>query len=217
MNDELTTEHIPKTQKEQQEVGQLPIRELIGGLWWVALVSRPDIICALHKCAKWQNKPSQKLWSHLIHILKYLKHSIEYKIEFQRRSAGTSTFQADCDASFASEPKSKSRYGYALRFIGCLVAWSSSVMERVALSSTEAECGALVAVTKEGRWVREFVRELGTEVFRCEDEVLSLTQDNKSAISLTKKVGNHKRSKHFQVEFDALRQAVKGERLVSHM
>jgi len=62
----------------------------------------------------------------------------------------------------------------------------------VALSSTEAECGALV-VTKEGRWVREFVRELGTEVFRCEDEVLSLTQDNKSAISLTKKVGNHKR------------------------
>jgi len=62
-------------------------------------------------------------------------------------------------------------------------------MERVALSSTEAECGALVAVTKEGRWVREFVRELGTEVFRCEDEVLYLTQDNKSAISLTKKVG----------------------------
>jgi len=34
VNDELTTEHIPKTQKEQQEVGKLPIRELIGGLWW---------------------------------------------------------------------------------------------------------------------------------------------------------------------------------------
>ena len=36
-----------------------------------------------------------------------------------------------------------------------------------------------------------------------------LIQDNKSTIALTQGSGNHKRSKHFTIEFDALRESVK--------
>src|SRR4051812_9256288 len=61
-----------KSEKEQKEIEKLPIREVIGKLWWLALRSRPDISCALHKCALWQSKPSRKLWSHLEHMMKYL-------------------------------------------------------------------------------------------------------------------------------------------------
>jgi hypothetical protein len=55
-----------------KDAEKLPVRNLIGRLWWLALMTRPDIHCALHKCAVWQNKPSRALWKKLIQILKYL-------------------------------------------------------------------------------------------------------------------------------------------------
>jgi len=207
LNDDITTDDLPNTEEEKEEVKKLPIRQLIGGLWWVAQVSRPDIYCALHKCAKWQNKPSRKLWTHIQWILKYLKHTVNYKIVYDRKQKDEGEmYIAQADASFASEPKARSRYGYIINFCGALVCWASQTVERVVTSSTEAECAALVAVVKDGMWVRSFVKDL--QIFRCASRMV-VYQDNKSAIALTQKGGSHKRSKHFSVEFELLRQCIK--------
>jgi len=69
---EIKEENLPKTEEEKQSAARLPIRNLIGRLWWLALVSRPDIQCALHKCSLWQNKPSTFLWRKLNYIVQYL-------------------------------------------------------------------------------------------------------------------------------------------------
>ena len=69
---ELSDDEMPQTEEEKQAAAKLPIRHLIGKLWWLTLVSRPDIQCALHKCALWQNKPSQFLWRKLGYIVQYL-------------------------------------------------------------------------------------------------------------------------------------------------
>jgi len=70
---DINESDLPTTKEEKTLTENMPVRNLIGRLWWLALMSRPDIYCALHKCATHQNKPSQKLWKHLICILKYLK------------------------------------------------------------------------------------------------------------------------------------------------
>ena len=44
-------------------------------------------------------------------------------------------------------------------------------------------------------------------IFRCQERLL-IYQDNKGVIGLMKGGGTHKRSKHFQIEFDALREDV---------
>ena len=48
---DITEEDLPQTEEERKEVERLPVREVIGKLWWLALQSRPDIFCALHKCS----------------------------------------------------------------------------------------------------------------------------------------------------------------------
>src|SRR3954471_8989357 len=79
---EITEDDQPKTKEEKELAEKLPIRNLIGKLWWLATTSRPDIHCALHKCATHQNKPSEKLWKHLMCILKYLKTTQHYGLVF---------------------------------------------------------------------------------------------------------------------------------------
>ena len=73
-------------------------------------------------------------------------------------------------------------------------------------SSTEAECHGIVHVGKENIWERELHLILG---ILSTDEPTIVLQDNKSAISLTQgiKVQN-KRSKHFGLEFDCVREYV---------
>ena len=65
-NTEITEDEKPKTKEGIDDAAKLPMRSAIGKLWWAALISRPDIVCALHKCAAWQNKPPQKLWMHIM-------------------------------------------------------------------------------------------------------------------------------------------------------
>ena len=203
---EISESDIPTKKEDVESVAELPIRNAIGKLWWAALVSRPDIICALHKCAAWQNKPSHKLWTHIIWIMKYLKNTITHAIVYKREENVKSMFTAYCDASFATETKSRSRYGYLFFVLGSLVSWTSVHTTRVLTSSTEAECHSVVHTAKENTWIRDFVKELNLCRY---DEPTIIYQDNKGTISLMKKGGNHKRSKHFTIEFDALRDYVR--------
>src|SRR5206468_1602896 len=139
---ELTEESLPKTEQEKQEAQKLPIRKYLGKLW-LAQISRPDIFCALHKCAIWQNKPSIKLFERILHILSYLNGTRDLGMiytsrrkessSFLRRKEGN-IFDACCDSSFASE--TRSRYGYFFYCFGNLISWTSTLSTRVLTSST---------------------------------------------------------------------------------
>jgi len=108
-----------------------------------------------------------------------------------------------CDSSFASERGNKSRHGYLFFVLGGLVSWQSCCSKRVVTSSTEAECHGLVEAGKEARWIREFLAELS--LFTHIPSV-TIYQDNQSAIRLVTGGVCHKRSKHFGIEFDALKE-----------
>ena len=227
--DDLKEEDVPTDGPEREAAAKIPIRALIGRLWWLALTSRPDIFCSVHKCALWQNKPSEKLWKRAIHILEYLNGTRELGIIFKRPELKfldgkpvlpKGVFQAFCDASFASDSGYRSRVGYYFFFLGALVSWSSSLTTRVMSSSTEAECHALVAVGKENIWQREYIAQLGlfgsggTSVLPPTD----VFQDNRAALLLSAGAPSHKRSKHFGLEFALFREYVQlGEMSLAHV
>jgi hypothetical protein len=81
---DISEEDLPTTEEGKKSAEKLPVRNVIGRLWWLALISRPDRDCALHKCAIWQNKPSDTLWSHLMDILKYLNNTRSMGLVFKR-------------------------------------------------------------------------------------------------------------------------------------
>jgi len=139
--------------------------------------------------------------------MKYLKQTLKHAIVYRReQESHHNMFEAYCDASFATESKSKSRIGYVYFVHGCLVSWGSVHTTRVVTSSTEAEAYALVVVCKEDTWIRDCMNEINISMNAAPTIIF---QDNKGAISLTKGGGQHKRSKHFQIEFDMLREKVR--------
>ena len=213
--EDLSDADLPKTSEEKKEVDRLPIRNLIGKLWWLTLISRPDIQCALHKCATWQNKPSLKLWKYLLNIVKYLANTKHFGLIFIRPKNSENCLQAFCDAAFATEEGSKSRWGYYFFVLGGLVSWQTKHTTRVVSSSTEAETHALVHTGKENIWVREFLAELN--LFKTIPRTI-LYNDNKSALTLSTGGTCHKRSKHFGIEFDIFREYVQlGEVQLEHI
>lgn len=201
---EISEGDLPKTTEEKEEVAKLPIRNLVGRLWWLALISRPDIQCALHRCAIWQNKPSFKLWKNILDIVRYLARTPHYGLVFVRPS-GTEFLSAYCDAAFAGEFGSKSRYGYFFFCLGGLISWNTKHTTRIVSSSTESEIHSLVHTGKENIWIREFLRELN--IFK-HLPITNVYNDNKSALTLSTGGTCHKRSKHFYLEFDIFREYV---------
>ena len=81
----MSADDLPKTDAEKEEVAKFPFQSIIGKFWWLALVSRPDIVYAVHRCACWQNRPSQKLKRWVLRIVRYLKKTKTLGLVFERR------------------------------------------------------------------------------------------------------------------------------------
>src|SRR5690349_10909284 len=175
----MLEEDFPVTEEDKGDVAKLPFQSVIGSLYWLATISRPDIYFAVHRASKFQNRPSRKLWRWLTQIMRYLLGTKHIGLVYDR-SKGGELFQAYADAAFATELGAKSRTAWLFYFQGCLVSWASENPKRVMTSSTEAECSALTQLCKEIAWHRKFQTELGmynvtaTRVF----------EDNQATISL---------------------------------
>jgi hypothetical protein len=228
--------------QELAEVANFPFRNIIGKLWWLVMVSRPDINYAVHRCACYVNNPSKKLRSWLVRIMRYLRHTKAIGLVYDRNMYNPKEILVGySDASFCSEERSLSRHGTLFFVAGALVHWSSSKTSRVVSSTTEAEVHGLIQLGKENIWQREFHHILGffkidkpttTALDKLhqslvkDDRKIVLAgsgpsigyQDNQSAISLAKGGPKHKRSKHFGLEFDMFREYIaRGELEIRYM
>jgi hypothetical protein len=176
----------------------------IGALWWIAQISRPDIMMPLHLCSKEISKPTQKLVQRLDSIFKYLSNTKSMGLIYQRPSLDTPILSAFVDASFAGEASSASRIGYFYFFQGNLISWASENAKRIMTSSTEAECYGLYELARENVWQRQMQAELPFY------EVIPATvayEDNQSSLALLRREGPlHKRVKHFGVNWDYVKE-----------
>ena len=96
---------LPQTEEEKKEVNEFPHQKIIGSLWWLAQISRPDICMATHYAATWSAQPSAKLRKLLMRILKYLAATKNLGLCFQRANTDTTSLEIFVDASFASEQR----------------------------------------------------------------------------------------------------------------
>lgn len=109
-----------------------------------------------------------------------------------------------CDADWASQQGRHSISGFSFHFGVGTVSWSSKKQNIVALSSTEAEYVAQTHAAKEGIWLRAFVKEINGG----EEKPLTIMADNQSAIALAKDNKFHSRTKHIDLRYHFIREAV---------
>ena len=184
------------------ETENVPYREAVGSLMFLAIVSRPDIAYSVNLVSKYLNKHNSEHWGAVKRIFAYLKGTLDYGIEYC--SGGSNlNLVGYSDADFAGDVETRrSTSGFLFELAGGPVTWSSQRQKLVTLSTTESEYVAASSACKEAVWLRKLLRNLN-----CGSEKATVIfVDNQSAIRLVKNPEYHKRTKHIDIRYHFIRE-----------
>ena len=172
----------------------LPARNLIGSLQYVACRTRPDIAASLNYLSRFMQKPTVALWNATKNLLKYVKATKDVKLCLGPN--GNRELHVYTDASHGPPPDRKSITGVVIKLYGSSISWLSKKQKTdVALSSAEAEFYAMSKGVSEGLWTARVVAEFGVT-----NTKFTLLCDNQSAISMFNNRPSHD-AKHIDIRY----------------
>ena len=191
---------------ENLEANDVPYRQLIGGLLHLSNTTRPDISYAVGFLSRYMENPNMAHWQAAKHILRYLKGTVGFGIEYskleQRESPKLVGFT---DSDFASDKETrKSTSGYVFMLSGGAISWRSKKQTIVAQSTVEAEYIAMSFAVRELLWLQKICREVNL----CYRNLL-LYCDNQGAISFAGNGTVNDRTKHVDVKYMFVKDHVK--------
>ncbi|GJX46175.1 uncharacterized mitochondrial protein-like protein [Tanacetum coccineum] len=193
-------------------------RQIVGSLQYATL-SRPDIAYAVNKVCQFLHSPTEKHWSAVKRILRYLKGTADFGLLVRQESGSilhaytdshSPYLNAFSDADWAGCPDDRrSTGGYAIYLGSNLVSWSARKQKTVSRSSTESEYKALADTVAEITWLEALLRELRVPMAT----IPVLWCDNLGATYLTANPMFHARTKHIEVDFHFVREKVAEKKL----
>ncbi|KAJ0865779.1 putative RNA-directed DNA polymerase [Helianthus annuus] len=200
-NFKLTDKDCPSSKEEIEDMDKVPYASAVGSLMYAMVCTRPDIAHAVGVVSRFLSNPGKKHWEAVKWIFRYLRGSSKLGITFGN---GKPMLIGYTDSDLAgNKDNMKSTSGYLMTFAGGAVSWQSRLQKYVALSTTEAEYVAATEACKELLWLKRFMQELG---FMQQRYVVLC--DNQSAIHLAKNSMFHKRTKHIDVKYHWIRDAL---------
>ena len=196
---------------EDETVVDVPFREVVGSLMWIANQTRPDIANAVRAVARFSHDPKEIHWKAACKILEYLKATAHLGLTYRRDDDVDIevVFELDAyvDADYAQKANDRcSVSGAAIFYGGALVTWFSRTQKSVTLSTTEAEYVAMAEGVKEAMYVRGVLEFLRPEI---ETPSISVFEDNRGAKALAENPLSSSNSKHIDVRHHFLRELVK--------
>lgn len=193
---------LSSSEIDDEKSNNVPYREAVGSLVFLASVSRPDIAYAVNVVSRYLNNHNVEHWRAVKRIFSYLKGTAEYGIKYVG-GGSKSELVGFSDADYAGDIETRrSTTGYVFCLTNGAVSWSSQRQKLVTLSTTEAEYVAASAAARESIWLRKLLSDIGCP---CEKET-TLFVDNQSAIQLVKNPVYHKRTKHIDIRYHFIRE-----------
>lgn len=206
---------------EEVKGENLPYRNAVGSLMYLAQCTRPDLAHAVGVLSQHLENPSRQHWDAVTHVLRYLNGTshlgIVYSASSSRKVDGHESFNfplSHCDADWAGDRNTRrSTTGYVFMLAGGPLSWKSRLQPTVALYSTEAEYRAVTEAGQELIWLRTMLKKFGFE----DKNPTILHSDNLGAIHLTSKSVFHGRTKHIKIQYHWIREIVNaGHVVVKH-
>lgn len=177
-------------------------KQLIGSLRYLT-ATRPDLIYSVNLVSRYMEKPYEEHMLAAKRILRYVKGTTEYGIQYKCGEERVLIGFVDSDYAGDVDDR-KSTSGYVFMLSGGVVSWASKKQSIVTLSTTEAEFVAAAYGACQGVWLRNILGEIGAIQVEC----TVLYCDNSSTIKLSKNPMMHRRSKHIHVRCHFLRDLV---------
>ena len=194
---------LEKNDGVSAEVDPIVYQSMVGSLLYAACATRPDIAHAVGAVAKFCSKPTEAHQTAVKRIFKYLKGSASLALKYQKLEADT--LIGYCDADWAGDQDDRhSTSGNMFLMAGGPISWLSKKQALVALSTSEAEYVALCTATQEATWLRRLLADL--KVTTSEPTVVM--EDNQGAIAIAKNPMAHARTKHIDIRYHYVREAV---------
>ena len=217
-----TVEGLSSNEEGKRMTDTWNYRSVVGMMLYLSSNTRPDIAYAVSQVARFSHCPKQSHAEAVKMIVRYLSGTKSEGIIFKKPKI----LKLECyvDADYAGlynrespdNPTSvKSRTGYIISVGGCFVLCKSQLQSTIALSTSEAEYGALSHAMRAVIPVRETLLEMITKVdminsklrnpFGSRNELIKFPtvfyEDNSTALSLAINQKVTSRTKHWCVKF----------------
>lgn len=203
-NQKLTKTMSPQSDEEANEMSNVPYQEAVGSILYLAQCTRPDISFAIANVSKFNQNPGRAHWNAVKRIFRYLKGTMDYKLEYSAGANSNIIGYSDADWAADTDDR-KSCTGYVFKLQGGAISWASKKQHTVALSSTEAEYMALAAACQEAAWLRQLKKTLEAST---KDEPTTIYCDNRSALNLANMDAYRVRTKHIDIRHHFVRNKV---------
>lgn len=172
----------------------VPYRQLIGSLMYLAVGTRADISFAVSALSQFLENPSELHWKAAKRVLRYIAGTRNLGIQYNSSNI-SNTLVAYSDADYGSCPDTRrSISGIILTLNSGPIMWYSRKQGVVATSTTDAEYIAAFEATKEIVWTRRILEELGLRqleptVLYCDN--VAAEHNKKSCVSQTNETHRH--------------------------
>nr|GEW38716.1 uncharacterized mitochondrial protein AtMg00810-like [Tanacetum cinerariifolium] len=183
-------------------VDQTKYRSMVGALMYLT-ASRPDIMHATCFCARYQAKPTEKHFTVVKRIFRYLKDTIHIGLWYPKDIGFELTAFLDLDHAGCLNLR-KSTYG-GIQFLSGdkLVSWSSKKQNCTSMSSAEVEYVSLSAYCAQVLWMRT---QLTDYHFRFDK--IPMYCDSKAAIAISCNPVQHSHTEHIDVKYHFIKEKV---------
>ena len=221
----LSKEQCPTTPEEKRDMANVPFRQVVGSLMYLANGTRPDLAHALNSVARFCANPGRMHWNALKWILRYLVGTKDLCIRYGRKVPDMpfSALHGNVDGSYGDDVDDRrSTTGYNFVSWGGPIVWRSQKQKSVSLSTCESEYMAASEAGKEAVWIMRVYKEdfgyhdlsvptygdLSEKEFEGA-QPLTIFEDNQGTIDLSRKPGAlHKRSKHIDIRYHWIRERI---------
>ncbi|XP_071916254.1 secreted RxLR effector protein 161-like [Coffea arabica] len=128
-------------------MARVPYSNAVGSIIYAMVCTRPNIAQAVSMVSKYMSCPGKAHWQAVKWILRYLRGTSNYSLEFGRNN---DTLVGFADSDYVGDlDKRRSLSGYVFCIGDCAVSWKATLQPVVALSTTEAEYMAMIEAIKE--------------------------------------------------------------------
>ena len=186
-------------------------RSVVGMLNYLAASTRPDILFAVHQCARFAANLKLSHVRVIKRIVQYLKGTPNGGIMLRPNPKDGIKCYVDADfaGGYCDETKDDpisvySCTGYVIFYFGCPVLWVSKLQSEISLSTVEAEYIALSATMRDLIPFVDQVNELLNIFGENAPEIelnCTLFEDNNGALELATKPRYCPRTKHIAIKY----------------
>ncbi|OBW64777.1 MAG: Nucleotide-diphospho-sugar transferase [Aureobasidium pullulans] len=204
---------------QDKRADQKEYQKIIGGLIYLAILTRPDIAFAIGRLSQYLSDPSEGHFKLLKSLMRYLRSTTDLGLEFN--AEGMQQLVGYSDSDYAMDKLDRiSILGSVFMMGNCPVSWSSKKQKSVATSTMEAEYMAMCQAAKQSQWLAQLLRDMGYgKYIGCNQyqptvreeqsfvirSPVKLFGDNQASLSLVRDAHTHERSKHIDVAYHYVR------------